>query len=69
MQNKNPHHHHQQQQQLQPFSFFPALSIENNETIALNLGELIITDIHFLILHLHINSYLIICYMYISYIN
>jgi len=64
---QNKYYHHQQQQQ--PFSFFPALSIENNETIALNLGELIITDSHFLILHLHIDSYLIICYMYISYIN
>ena len=41
MQNKY-HHHQQQQQQLQPFSFFPALSIENNETIALNLGNYII---------------------------
>ena len=45
MQNKYHHHQQQQQQQqqqLQPFSFFPALSIENNESIALNLGNYII---------------------------
>ena len=37
MHNKIHHQHHQQQNQ--QFSFFPAISIENNETIALNLGK------------------------------